>query len=85
MKACPHCKGDGLVYVPDSQVHPMTNIANRRFRTSKGKTGTWYNTCSIICDIGETVEWEFACYACSGRGIVEWTRGRSLTPTPDAP
>lgn len=80
MITCKECVGDGIVWVSDERMHPLTNISNRHWRANDGRRGRFYGdgTSMLMLD---GLEWSFNCPRCSGRGLIEWTRGRSLTPT----
>lgn len=74
MKACESCQGDGFVQVPVASVSPLTNIANARKVHYDGTLG-------VVFDYSKPAAfYQFKCGCCDGRGILEWKRGRSLTP-----
>lgn len=79
MKPCQHCQGEGIIWVAARDTHPMSNVHRRHYRTSGGRHGKFYGD-NLLLDIGESLEWSFNCHHCHGRGIIEWSRGKSLVP-----
>lgn len=64
MLACTVCRGDGFRVV-NVTAHPATNVAGLIPHLDRS---------------GHFTMWRGRCYACDGRGIIEWVRGGCLVP-----
>lgn len=78
IKVCDCCKGDGFYRCARNDVHPLTNIAYAVAIYANGHRFPAVG--SVIHPLDEPTFYEFVCNQCSGRGDIQWTRGRSLPP-----
>lgn len=77
MKVCDHCKGDGFWRRLTKDVRPEQNCANATVIFADG--GRYPAMYAPISE--RPASYEFPCVKCSQTGEINWTRGKSLTPT----
>lgn len=81
MKACEQCHGDGILVRRIENMTPYCNVAgctpvyDKRPRNSDERA-----LAALGLHPMRIIAYKGMCHKCNGRGIFEWTRGKSLPP-----